>query len=180
MDIGFESYQRFMNGDEKALDELIKMYRSPLTAFINGFINDIDTAESIMIDVFVELVRGKMNFRGNSTLKTYLFAVGRNKALHYLKTRSRYNFVPLDEIENYLPCENSPEEEFARQSRCELVRNAMAALYPSYREVLYLLYFEEMSYEEAGKVLHKNVKQITNLAYRAKKSLKKEIAERET
>ena len=47
-----------------------------------------------------------------------------------------------------------------------------------YREVLYLLYFEEMKYEEAGRVMGKSVPQITNLAHRAKKSIKK-ILEKE-
>ena len=54
MDRGLEVYQHFLEGDEKALDELIAMYRDPLTAFICGFTKDNDIAESIMIDVFVD------------------------------------------------------------------------------------------------------------------------------
>lgn len=179
MDIGFETYQRFLDGDEKALDDLITIYRTPLTAFINGFVKDADTAESLMIDVFVELVRSKGAFRGNSNLKTYLFAIGRNKALRHLKQRKNYDFVSLDEVENYILSDRPLEEEVSGKMQKEAIRNAMSALLPAYKEVLYLLYFEEMSYEQAGKVLHKSVKQITNLAYRAKQALKKIITEKE-
>lgn len=168
-----------MDGDEQALDELIKNYRSSLTAFINGFVKDEDTAESLMIDTFVELIRNKGKFRGNSNLKTYLFAIGRNKALRHLNKRKSYDFIPLDEVENYVFSEHSLEDEIAQKLRRESVRNALEVVHPAYKEVLYLLYFEGMSYEQAGKVLHKSVKQVTNLAYRAKQSLKKVIIEKE-
>jgi DNA-directed RNA polymerase specialized sigma24 family protein len=48
----------------------------------------------------------------------------------------------------------------------------MQKLNHEYREILYLIYYVEMSYEMAGIVMKKNKKQIDNLAYRAKKQLK--------
>ena len=47
-----------------------------------------------------------------------------------------------------------------------------------YKTVLYLIYFEDMSYNEIEKIMKKNNKQIKNLAYRARLSLK-EILRRE-
>ena len=44
-----------------------------------------------------------------------------------------------------------------------------------YRQVLYLLYWEECSYEEISKILIKSKKQIANLAFRGKQALKKEM-----
>ncbi len=49
---------------------------------------------------------------------------------------------------------------------------------PDYREVLYLTYFEDMSYAQAAEVTGKTVKQITNLVYRGKESLRR-LLERE-
>lgn len=177
MNIDLLLYQRIVDGDEKALDELINKYRSSLTLFINGFVKDIDAAESLMIDVFVELVCSKSKFRGESSLKTYLFAIGRIKALHYLKKRKNYDFIPLEDAEYCLPAEQTLEDEIFEQLRRETVRKAVGQLNPSYREIIYLLYFEEMSYDEAARVLHKSKKQVFNLAFRAKQSLKKTITE---
>lgn len=49
---------------------------------------------------------------------------------------------------------------------------AMAKLKTEYREALYLVSLEGMSYREAGKILGKSEQQITNLVHRGKKSLK--------
>ena len=64
-----------------------------------------------------------------------------------------------------------------RERRREIF-DAVDKLRPDYRQVVYLLYFEEMSYAQAGKVMSKTEKQIKNLAYRARQSLK-EILKKE-
>ena len=48
----------------------------------------------------------------------------------------------------------------------------MAKLSQDMRVAVHLVYFEEMTYEEAAKVMKKNRKQIDNLLYRAKKELR--------
>ena len=51
----------------------------------------------------------------------------------------------------------------------------MAQLKPEYREVLHLLFFEGMKNAEAAKIMKKNTRQIENLAYRAKRSLRSRL-----
>lgn len=173
MDRDSELYQSFLNGSEKALDELIAKHRSSLTAFIYGFVKDYDTAEDIMIDAFVELIRRK-SFKGKSSLKTYLFAIARNKALRHLK--NRHCFEALDDVENYISTPDFTEEYVEARERRALLHEAMESLNPAYREVIYLIYFEGMSHKEAAQVLHKSQKQISNIAYRAMQSLKERLS----
>jgi RNA polymerase sigma-70 factor (ECF subfamily) len=52
---GEEIYQRFLDGDDDALTELVDLYGQNLTRFINGFVNDPVTAEELTIDTFAEL-----------------------------------------------------------------------------------------------------------------------------
>lgn len=47
-----------------------------------------------------------------------------------------------------------------------------ARVNPTYREALYLIYFEGMSYLQAAEIMGKTVKQITNIVYRGKASLR--------
>ena len=62
---------------------------------------------------------------------------------------------------------------FRPEERNRILHLCMDGLNPDYREVLYLTYFEGMSYAQAAEVTGKTVKQITNMVYRGKESLRK-------
>ena len=172
-DNGEELYRRFLDGDEKAFEELIGLYRESLTLYINDFVKDMYEAEELMIDVFARLDEER-GFKGKSSLKTYLFAMARHLALRHVKKRGRKAQIPIEELVNKL-CgggDSSPEADYLRGERREQLRGAIQQLKPEYGEVLRLLYFENMSYEEAAGIMNKTVKQIDNLTYNAKISLK--------
>lgn len=179
MDIGVATYERFLQGDEQALDELVKLYRNSLTSFINGYIGDYDEAEDIMIDVFVDLIQKRKHFKGNSSFKTYLFAIGRNKAYKHMRGKNRQIFVSIDEVADFLPSDDpSLENDIFRQIQNEELNKAIADLKSDYREVIHLMYFENFSHDEIAKVMKKSTKQVSNLAYRARQSLKRKILKR--
>lgn len=64
------------------------------------------------------------------------------------------------------------EEVVRTKERNQILHFCMGELNPDYREALYLTYFEGMSYLQAAEVMGKNVKQITNMVYRGKESLR--------
>lgn len=70
------------------------------------------------------------------------------------------------------------EEVIRTKERNWILHLCMSELNQAYREVLYLVYFEDMSYRQAAEVMNKNIKQVTNLVYRGKESLRK-LLERE-
>jgi len=169
---GEELYRRFRSGDEDAFDELVGLHRESLTLYINSFVKDMYEAEELMIDVFARLDEER-GYQGKSSLKTYLFAIARNLALRHVKKRGRKEHVPIEELINELSGgDSSPETDYLRGERGEQLRGAIQKLKPEYGEVLRLLYFESMSYTEAAGAMHKTVKQIDNLTYNAKVSLK--------
>ena len=102
MDNGASSYRRFLNGDESGLEDIVKMYGDSLMFFINGFVNNLSLAEEIMEDVFMELIVKKHNFKEESTFKTYLFKIGRNKAFNVLKKNKKCTYLENEELEEEL------------------------------------------------------------------------------
>lgn len=173
MDNGAECYRRFLKGDENGLNEIVEMYGDNLIFFINGYVKDISIAEDIMEDVFMELIVHKHHFREESSFKTYLFKIGRNKALNVVKKNKRT--VP---IETDFEDVTKLEDQIIKSEQNKHIRQAIKKINEVYAQVIHLLYFESMSYEEIGKVMKKNNKQIKNLAYRARNSLK-EVLEKE-
>ena len=171
MDNGASSYRRFLDGDESAFDEIMKELFRSLVFFIDRYVHDVHAAEDIAIDAFSDLVVHKHRYNFKVTLKTYVFMLGRSRALDYIKHRKVLSFVELSEAEG-LEDEKTLEELVLADERKRVVHAAIAKLPEDMRVVIHLVYFEEMTYDEAAKVMKKNRKQVDNLLYRAKKELR--------
>ncbi len=172
MDNGESSYRRFLNGDESAFDDIMKELFDPLVFFINRYVQDVHAAEDIAIDVFSELVVNKHRYNFKVSLKTYLFMLGRSRALNYIKHRKVLNFVELDEEQSRAEDEHTLEESVLADERKKAVSGALAKLPDDMRVAVHLIYFENLSYDESAKIMKKNRKQVDNLLYRAKGQLR--------
>ena len=172
MDNGAGSYRRFLDGDESAFDSIMEELFRGLVFFIHGYVHDIHAAEDLAIDTFSDLIVRKHRYNFKVTLKTYLYMVGRSRALDYIKHNQCLRFTELSEARTVTDDEMSLEEMVLADERKRRVHAAMEKLSTDMREVIHLIYFEEMTYEEAAKIMKKNRKQIDNLLYRAKKELR--------
>ena len=172
MDNGASSYRRFLNGDESAFDEIMKELFDSLVFFVDRYVHDIHAAEDIAIDAFSDLVVNKHRYNFKVTLKTYLFMLGRSRALNYIKHRKVINFVELTEADNISAEQETLEEIILEDERKRIVNNALNSLPDDMRVVVHLIYFEDLTYDEAAKVMKKNRKQVDNLLYRAKKEIR--------
>jgi len=172
MDNGASSYHRFQIGDKSGLEELVEMYNDNLIFFLNGYVNNITVAEDLAAETFFEIMVHKNYFKETFSFKTWLFKVGRNNAIDYLRKQARSRSIPMEDAENELVDKHTLEEIILRDERKRQVHIALHRINPDYKDVIHLLYFEEMNYDEAAVVLKKNNKQIKNLTYRAKQALK--------
>ena len=172
MDNGASSYRRFLEGDESAFDDIMKELFHNLVFFVEGYVHDLQAAEDIAIDVFTELIVHRYRFNFKVSLKTYLFMLGRSRALDYIKHKKVLTFVELSETEELRDEKFVLEEIVLADERKRVIHEAISELPEQMREVIHLIYFESMTYEEAGKVMRKSRKQVDNLLYRAKKELR--------
>jgi RNA polymerase sigma-70 factor (ECF subfamily) len=165
------AYLRFLGGDESALDTLIGLYWESLTFFLGGYVRNLADAEELALDTFMEFAASAHNFTGRSSVKTFLFAIGRHLALMFVrkhKNDARRSLSPGEDASDDI---NSPESDFLKDERSRQLHAAMYKLKKEYREILYLIYFEDMSSQDAAAVLKKSRKQVENLSYRAKAAL---------
>lgn len=171
MDTAASSYRRYLSGEEEAFDGIVKELFDPLVFFIDRYVHDLAAAEDIAIDVFTELVVHKHRYHFKVQLKTYLFMIGRSRALNWLKHRKRLAETDLDEIQ-IADDRQLLEEQFIRSERSRLLHEALSQLPEAMRTAVHLVYFEGMSYADAAKVMKKSKKQVDNLLYRAKSALR--------
>lgn len=176
MDNGASSYLRFLDGDENGLAEIIRDYKDGLILYLLGFTKNIHIAEEMMEDTFVKLVVKKPRFSEKYSFKTWLYTIGRNAAIDYLRHSSHKASAPVEDFADILGEEEySLEQAYIREEQKITVHKAINKLGKNYRQVLYLSFFEGMKNAEIAAVMKKSKRQTENLIYRAKQSLKTEL-----
>jgi RNA polymerase sigma-70 factor (ECF subfamily) len=169
VEFGESSYCRFLQGDQTALEELIRTYSDELVRYAFSFVRSSDVAEELVSDVFAALYMKRKSLRQEQLLRAYLYKMTRSRAIDYLRRHRRE--VPLEDVEQVL-CGESVEKEYLRRFRDEKLRRCVEALPKQYREVLELLWFQGLSMEQAGRVLGRTTRQIYNLHARGKIALR--------
>lgn len=165
------AYQRYLNGEENAADLLVEKYSNALILYINGYIKDIHESEDLMIEAFSRIFAKERPITGEGGFKAYLYKTARNLAIRH-KQKHRHFFLWIEELDFELQSDVLTDTELLRSERDQQLYHALGNLKAEYREALYLVYFENMSYQEAAAVMVKTELQITKLVYRGKRSLK--------
>ena len=175
MDNGASSYRRFREeADQSGLAEIIREYRDGLIYYLNSIVGNIHTAEELAEDTFVLLGTKKPRDKGNGSFKTWLYTIGRNIAINYLKKRSKRKEISIDDCIE-LKSQTDLEENYIEEERKITVHKAMQGLKPEYRQILWLVYFEGFSLKQAASVMKKSVHNTETLVYRARNSLKSRL-----
>ena len=176
MDNGASSYRRFRDeGDETGLVEIIRDYKDGLIFYLYSFVGDINIAEELTEDTFVLLGTKKPKDKGKSSFKTWLYTIGRNVAIDYLRKNAKKREVPMDEYKELSGEAESLELMYIREERKIIVHQALRKLKSEYQQILWLVYFEEFTHKEAAMVMKKSVHNIETLVYRARKSLRSQL-----
>ena len=165
-------YRRYLDGEESALRELMERYSRVLTLYITGYVHDPHDAEDLLIETFSYLITKRPRIRDGG-FKAYLYKAARSYALRFAEKRRRHIHFGLEDVADELASAELIEAAMQTQERNRILHLCMERINIDYREVLYLIYFEDMSYKEAAGVMGKSEKQVTDLAYRGKQALRK-------
>ncbi len=174
MDNDAGRYRRFLDGDDNELVVLIDTYHEGLSLYLNNIVKNICLAEEIMQNTFVKLAVKKPKFSGKSSFKTWLYKIAGNCAIDYLRKMKKFSDISVDE--NFqMSDETDIEANYIKEEQKKALHNAMKQLNPEYAQVLYLRYFEDFDTEEISIIMRKSKRQIGDLIYRAKQSLRTKL-----
>ena len=175
MDNGASSYRRFLKGDDNGIVEIIRDYKDGLILFLNRYVNNIHIAEELTEDTFFRLVTRKPRFVANHSFKTWLYTIGRNTAINYIKRADSVADIPIEDLESLYADEYFIESTYLQEERKIIVHRALLRIKAEYSQVLYLKFFEDLSNEQIAVVMRKTKRQVENLIYQAKHLLKSEL-----
>lgn len=181
---------RFTQGDEHAFVEIMERYRSKIFTVTLGLLRNHADAEEITQDTFIRAHRGLANFRGDSSLATWLYRIAVNLARNrywYFFRRRRQDSLSLDcaltddsaATFSDLVADRAqdPSQETAVVEFSGLVERCMGQLDARHREILTLRNVLNRSYEEIADTLGINVGTVKSRIARARENLRTLIAQ---
>lgn len=174
MDNGASSYRRFLEGDDEGIIEIIRDYKDGLILFLNRYVNNIHIAEELAEDTFFKIVTRKPRFTANGSFKTWLYTIGRNIAINHIRHTKKILDAPVEVIDGRSD-EFDLEKSYIREEQKIIIHRALSRINTDYSKVLYLKFFEDLNNEQIAMVLKKSRRQIENMLYQAKQSLKSEL-----
>lgn len=169
MDESKTLYKEFLKGKKEAFDQIMDLYAENLVYFIQRYVRNVDVAQDIAQDVFVYILLHKEKYNFKYSLKTYLYTIGKTRALNYLKREKR--IVELKEDMVY-DVDKELEEFIFNDENKRNLKQAMNKLSREYQIIIYLADIEELKYKDICKILNKTLSQVKMMIYRARKKLK--------
>lgn len=173
-------WKRFTNGDLDAYEQMFRRYYRDLYGYGLKLCSRPEMVRDCIQELFVVIWDRRAFLDDVQSVKAYLLASLRRSILKEIKRQRRYSTNTI-EYQQGSNIQFSPEEvmveDESRLSQKKALYNALAQLPDRQKEVLYLKYFNGMSYDEIEEILSINYQSIRNHIYRAVTKLKKTMGE---
>ncbi|MCE1165827.1 MAG: sigma-70 family RNA polymerase sigma factor, partial [Bacteroidetes bacterium] len=150
----------FLEGNRSSFNYLVLKYQKKVYWVIRRLVVDHDDADDITQEVFIKLYKSLPDFRGDSSLFTYLYKIAVNYSLNHLKkNKKKYEREKnIDDESMELKDDAKNAEDIMNDSVNEkLLKEAILVLPEQQRAVFTLRFYDELSYEEIAKILDKSV-----------------------
>ncbi len=177
--------KKLKEGNEKAFSDLVNTYQKMVVNTCYGLLHNIEDAEDVAQDVFIEVFRSAPGFRGDSRLSTWIYRIAVNRSLNFLRDhKRRRGFKSIDEIaelppnsmgENYYGSEGDPHIDLENSERTVLIHAAIDTLPKNQRVAFTLNKYEDLSYKEISEIMELSLSSVESLIHRAKKNLQKKL-----
>src|SRR5262249_25136027 len=159
-------------GHPGAFDLIVERHRRTIYQLCYRFVGNHEDASDLSQDVFVRAFRGLKNFKGQSSLGTWLYRIGVNVCLNRVSVKVPQN-EPIDAARHLDERIVSPADTMMRDERASQVRAAVAKLPRKQRAALVLRIYQELSHQEIAKVLGSSVGAAKANVFHALQNLKK-------
>jgi RNA polymerase sigma-70 factor, ECF subfamily len=175
--------ERAREGDVAALEDLLRAVQPQLYRYSMKMCRHPEDAEDVLQDSMLTLARSFRDFRGASSLSTWLFTIARSLCI---KKRRKSKFAPkheasfeqlsLAEQQQIRAVTPSPHEQAESSEVWRQIEAGLQRLEPSYREVLVLRDIEGLRAQEVAEIIGVSVSAVKSRLHRARADLREQLA----
>jgi RNA polymerase sigma-70 factor (ECF subfamily) len=176
---------RLKANEDAAYDELVRTYNTSIYHVAFRMLGDSSEASDVVQEIFLKVFRNINGFRGESSLKTWIFRIALSEILNRLrwwKRRYRFSTVSLDDTGNgngngiHISDSNpSPQQALESKEEEMAIQQALSRLSGDHRSILVLRDIEGFSYGEIAEILGISIGTVKSRLARARSDLKKSL-----
>lgn len=171
-DLDKKLYNDYLDGQKEAFEYLYNKYKKRIEYFIFNIVKDYQTAEDIAQETFIYVMQNKI--KENVSFKYYVYMVAKCRAINYIKIEKRRTEIAEEYLYNFAEdVEKDVLDFITKEETKKEIIEAIELLDDKYKNAIYLVKIEELSYEETSKILGQTLQNTKNLIHRGKKELRK-------
>jgi len=175
-------------GSEQAYEALLLRFQQPVYNLALRLLNDPSDASDVVQEVFLKVFRNVGHFRGQSSLKTWIFRIAINEAHNQRRWffRHRHKEVGMEEeqedarsrAEVLADSGQSPFDYVFDQEKQVMIEDALSRINPTFRAAVVLRDITDLSYEEIAEILQVSLGTVKSRILRGREALRHELEER--
>jgi len=151
---------RFKRGNTEALRRIYEKYKNDLLKLAVVLLNDTNTAEDVVQDVFVSFAQTATKIGPRGNLKRYLATCVANRVRNLKRDRQRHEVAAIEDPDCAVLDSDRPEHWAILSEQLRLLSYAMAQIPYKQREVLTLYMQGDMTFRQIAKIQNASVNTI--------------------
>jgi len=172
-------------GSERAYELLLLRFQQPVYNLALRLLNDPSDASDVVQEVFLKIFRNVGHFRGQSSLKTWIFRIAINEAHNqrrwFFRHRNREVGIEEDQddsrsrVNTLADSTPSPFDYVLDQERQAMIEAALTRINPTFRSAVVLRDITDLSYEEVADILQISLGTVKSRILRGREALRQEL-----
>jgi RNA polymerase sigma-70 factor (ECF subfamily) len=159
-------------GDKQQYLELVRRYQKPVFSLLCRITNSKSQAEELTCQTFVKAYHQLRKFNFTCKFESWVYLMGLYLALDFMNAKGNVD-EPADSM--YMSSEETQEQSGRKTDQRLLLRKAIAQLGKKQQAVLYLKYFEDLSYEEISEKLGLSDNKVKTIVFKTRQDLKNKL-----
>ena len=149
--------RKVAKGDQTAFEALYDRFNAPLYNYLLRLTHDQTVSENLLQETFLAIWEGAGNYRGDSNVKNWFYAIAHNKAINWLRKTlkdGQSREIPLNnDAHKQEDSKVNPEEITFTKAQTEDIQDSLGQLSAPHRAVLELAYVHEFTYQEIAQIM---------------------------
>lgn len=164
-----------MTIEEQQLADYMQHYGDDILRLCYTYVHNWQTAEDLTQDTFIKVYKYAHSYRGEATMKTYIYRIAINVCNSYVQSWKFKKTVVTNSFQKLLTAKQSVERTIVARNEAEILVQAIEQLSPKYKDVLLLYYYADMPIQQVSEALELPVNTVKTRLSRARQALKEQL-----